>query len=119
VHQRAGYLVFGKEISQSQLSAVARGHVWADSAEHQTPEFSHMHAMRRPGQTKAEACAATNKFIKNEAQKALNAKNLAIWIQHYSISARHCTLYKMRRPHLTRVFNCGLDKRVLRKFLFI
>ena len=74
VHQRAGYLVFGKEISQSQLSAVARGHVWADSAEHQTPEFSHMHAMRRPGQTKAGACAATNKFIKNESQKALNAK---------------------------------------------
>ncbi|WP_448678430.1 RHS repeat-associated core domain-containing protein [Delftia acidovorans] len=32
VHQRASYLVFGKEISQSQLSAVARGHVWADGA---------------------------------------------------------------------------------------
>jgi hypothetical protein len=48
--------------------------VWADGAEHQTPEFSHMHAMRRPGQTKEEACAATNKFIKEEAQKSLNAK---------------------------------------------
>ncbi|TDS68132.1 RHS repeat-associated core domain-containing protein, partial [Comamonas sp. JUb58] len=75
VHQRAGYLVFGNEITQSQLSAVARGHVWADSAQHQTLEFTHMHAMRRPGQSKAEACAATNAYIKEQAQKALNAKS--------------------------------------------
>ncbi|MCS4293992.1 RHS repeat-associated protein, partial [Comamonas sp. BIGb0152] len=75
VHQRAGYLVFGKEITQSQLSAVARGHVWADSAQHQTLEFTHMHAMRSPGQSKAQACEATNKYIKEQAQKALNAKS--------------------------------------------
>lgn len=75
VHQRAGHLVFGKEISQAQLAAVARGHVWADSPEHQTPEFTHMHAMRRPGQSKADACKETNAYIKSEAQKALDAKS--------------------------------------------
>ena len=74
VHQRAGYLVFGNEISSSQLAAVARGHIWADNPEHQTSEFTHMHAMRRPGQSKAQACQATNEYIKNEAQKALDAK---------------------------------------------
>ena len=74
VHQRAGYLVFGSQITQEQLAIVARGHEWADSPAHQTEQFSFMHAMRHPGQSIQQACDQTNQFIGMVASQALDAK---------------------------------------------
>jgi RHS repeat-associated protein len=74
VHQRAGYLVFGNQITQSQLAIVARGQEWADASTHQTAAHTFMHAMRRPGQSVSEACAESNRFLKTVANDALAAQ---------------------------------------------
>lgn len=75
VHQRAGFQVFGREITQEQLGIVARGHEWADSARHQTSDFTFMHAMRNQNQSVTQACLETNRFIKNFAREALALKS--------------------------------------------
>jgi RHS repeat-associated protein len=74
VHQRAGYLVFGNQISEAQLSLIADAHQWMDAANHQTAAFAFMHAMRRPGQSAAAACKQTNAFLRDMATDALSAK---------------------------------------------
>ena len=51
------------------------GHEWADAQNHQTSNFTFMHAMRNSHQTIEEACQQTNKFIRNVAENALLAKN--------------------------------------------
>jgi hypothetical protein len=74
VHQRAGYNVFGDEVTQEQLAIIAKGHEWADAPDHQTVWFTYMHAMRRPGQPIEDACKQTNEFINRKAREALAAK---------------------------------------------
>ncbi len=75
VHQRAGFQVFGAEITQEQLAIVAQGHEWADSPSHQTAAFTFMHAMRNGNQSADQACLETNRFIKNFARDALASKS--------------------------------------------
>jgi RHS repeat-associated protein len=76
VHQRAGFLVFGDQISQSELSTIARGQEWADSKINQTANRSYMHAMRNgdTNETRASACQKSNAFIQKVASKALAEK---------------------------------------------
>lgn len=70
VHQRAGYLVFGKEVSPAELKAIADGHAYADSAQFQDIGSSNRHAMRRPGQSVSDACLQANKFVRQQFKKA-------------------------------------------------
>jgi RHS repeat-associated protein len=74
VHQRVGYLVFGDKINSDALSSVSAGHEWADASNHQTAQYTYMHAMRNETQTPEEAKAAANTFIRSAASMALAAK---------------------------------------------
>ena len=74
VHQRAGFLVFGDQLTPEQLAIIAHGHEWADGAEHQSAQFTFMHAMRHPGQTAVEACEQSNKFLQSIGRRAFAAK---------------------------------------------
>lgn len=74
VHQNVGAEVFGKDLGKDNLKSVDEGHEWADSAAHQTSEYTYMHAMRHPGQTIDQARDASNEFIRNSASMALSAK---------------------------------------------
>lgn len=75
VHQRAGYLVFGDQITQDQLGIVAHGHEWADGPDHQTEEYTFMHAMRRPGQSPADACKQANDYLHMVAEGVMAAQS--------------------------------------------
>jgi hypothetical protein len=74
VHQRAGYLVFGDQLTRDQLMLIAIAHAWMDADSHQTSAYDFMHAMRRPDQSVAAACAQNNAFLKNIGARALAAK---------------------------------------------
>ncbi|WP_326923866.1 RHS repeat-associated core domain-containing protein, partial [Delftia sp. RIT313] len=75
VHQRAGYLVYGKEISLDSVRKINDGQIWADAPQHQTGEYSYMHAMRNSPHTSIkDACSKTNEFINKHASEALAKK---------------------------------------------
>jgi hypothetical protein len=75
VHQRAGYMAFGDQLTHNQLIIVANGHEWSDSPAHQSSDFTFMHAMRHPDQSVEQACKQTNQFINLVANQAISARN--------------------------------------------
>lgn len=70
MHQRAGYLVFGNELTPAQLEVVANAHNIIDGAPYQDPKYSFMHAMSNPSQSKSEACREAEKFVRAQFQAA-------------------------------------------------
>ncbi|MBB3122068.1 hypothetical protein [Pseudoduganella violacea] len=73
VHQRATYLMIGKYLSQADIDTLARAHVAADSPQYQTPASTHRHAMRREGQSTAEAKIEATVFVRAQFERAWNA----------------------------------------------
>ena len=70
VHQHAGELVFGKELTKAQMEVVSNAHHLIDSKPYQDPKFSYMHAMSAPGEAKAKACRDAEKFVRAQFQAA-------------------------------------------------
>ena len=70
VHQRAGFLVFGQQLTWDERSIVSDAHYLADSAQYQTIPLSYRHAMRTPEQSVSNACQQSNKFVREQFNKA-------------------------------------------------
>jgi RHS repeat-associated protein len=74
VHTRAGFLVFGGELTQAELKLVADAQFEADSGQYQDPEDSHRHAMSYQKNSPAEACRDANIFVANQFAAARSAQ---------------------------------------------
>ncbi|ENL7332718.1 RHS repeat protein, partial [Escherichia albertii] len=74
VHQRAGFLVFGQQLTWDERSIVSDAHYLADSAQYQTIPLSYRHAMRTPEQSVSDACQQSNKFVREQFNKAWAAQ---------------------------------------------
>ncbi len=74
VHQRAGFLVFGQQLTWDERSIVSDAHYLADSAQYQTIPLSYRHAMRTPEQNVSDACQQSNKFVREQFNKAWAAQ---------------------------------------------
>jgi RHS repeat-associated protein len=73
VHQRATYLVIGKNLPLREHRIIAQAHVAADAKEYQGPDSSFRHAMRNGDQSVEEARGAANQFVRSQFEKAWNA----------------------------------------------
>src|SRR5690242_11734195 len=66
VHQRATFLVFGKNLPERDRKTLAQAHVLADSKQFQGAESAYRHAMSSPDQSMSEARDKANQFVRDE-----------------------------------------------------
>ena len=74
VHQRATYLVIGRQLPAAERKALADAHVIADAPQFQGPDATHRHAMRRPNQTMEAARTEANEFVRHQFSRAWRAE---------------------------------------------
>lgn len=65
--------MIGTNLSEADALTLSRGHVLADSEQYQDAASTARHAMSREGQTAEEARAESNKFVRNQFERAWNA----------------------------------------------
>ncbi|MGH8613440.1 MAG: RHS repeat domain-containing protein, partial [Gammaproteobacteria bacterium] len=73
VHQRATFMVIGKDLPRNEVRILAAAHVKADAPGFQGADSSFRHAMRNGDQTPGEARSAANTFVRDQFQKAWGA----------------------------------------------
>lgn len=73
VHQRATYLVIGRNLPRRENAILARAQVYADSAQFQEAASSFRHAMRTADQTAAEARSLADAFVRKQFERAWSA----------------------------------------------
>jgi hypothetical protein len=92
VHTQAADEVFGRELGEDGLVEVVAAQYFIDSKPFQVPGYSYVHAMSDASQNPPEACAMTERFVRERfamawAARATGDMRGALWNFAYALHA--------------------------------